>query len=97
MGERLVGYRGILSGSPTLEPVPRNAGHAGLGAREAAVVDALIRLRRAEAADIAAHIKRPLDEVTTILARLVELDFAIRLDEDDDRVSYRALAPPEVG
>jgi circadian clock protein KaiC len=96
IGEPLVGYHGIMTGSPTVENRTWKTEHPALAVRESATLDALIRLRRATPTAISAHTGIPAEELTAILERLVGLDYAIQVDDGGGRVAYRALAPPIV-
>ena len=94
IGGPLVGYQGIMTGVPTLEPRTWRTEHPALASRESATLDALVRLRRATPEALAAHVGLSAGELTSILERLVGLDYVVRVDEAGGRVSYRALAPP---
>ncbi len=91
MGEFLKDYQGILTGVPVHEQRPRRSGYAGLTEREQTVLDTLTRLRAANIDVIASHTGLPHADIEQMLARFVELDYAISLDTTGV-VTYRALA-----
>lgn len=91
MGEYLKDYHGIITGVPSLAVRARQSGYPGLTARERNVLDALIRLRAASVASLASHIGLPPAEVEQMLARFVELDYALPKDASGV-ATYHALA-----
>lgn len=91
MNEFLSDYRGIITGVPSFDERAHQAGYTGLTEREASVLDTLIRLRGASAELLATHTAVPRAELELILGRLLELDYAVRLDRDNETL-YRALA-----
>lgn len=91
MNELLTEYHGIMTGVPSLGAVMHQAGYTGLTAREASTLDTLVRLRTATAESLATHTAVPAAELELILARFVELDYAVRL-ESEGKVTYRAVA-----
>jgi circadian clock protein KaiC len=91
MGEFLTGYHGILTGVPSIEERAHQPGYAGLTDAERTVLDTLIRLRKASVKDLAAHAGLAPASIEQMLARFVELDYAIRT-ELAGVATYRALA-----
>lgn len=94
IGETLRGYRDILTGFPerrspaALLPTER----LGLTDTEAAVLDALVRLRGASAAALATRTGLPQGDVSRALERLVSLEYAALAGEGDGGTEYRAVA-----
>ncbi|HXT49151.1 MAG TPA: hypothetical protein VN717_10970, partial [Gemmatimonadaceae bacterium] len=70
----------------------RQSGYPGLSAHEWTVLEALIGLRASTTASLVARVGFLAPEVEQILARFVELDYAMKSGTPGD-VSYRALAP----
>lgn len=91
MNEFLGQYHGIMTGVPSLTVRAHQVGYTGLTDREAAALDTLIRLRSASADTLATYTGVPAADLETMLARFVELDFAVRL-ESEGMATYRALA-----
>lgn len=91
MNEFLRDYHGILTGVPSFDQRARQSGYAGLTERESSVLDALIRLRAASVDLLATYTALTRFELEQILARFVELDYAIRLDAGGE-TTYRAVA-----
>ncbi len=90
MGEALTEYRGIITGVP----VPRQARlvvFPGLTDQEAAVLQALVDLREAQAEAVAkaTGLRRP--ELTRSLDRLVALNYAIK-EVEAGKTIYRPVA-----
>ena len=99
VGEPLPGYRGLLTGTPERGDVSRGStdrAHSapGLMEVERAVLDALIRLRVATTAALAARAGVPLDVAVRALDRLVALEYAVRTDDPVGPAdpAYRATA-----
>lgn len=92
IGQPLGHYNDILTGFPKLNTSAPTAARIGLTAQESAVLDALLRLDEASAADVAGPTALPSKSVTRALKRLVALDYATLLDAGD-RTRFRALAP----
>lgn len=91
MSEFLHDYHGIITGVPTLEPGGRELAYPGLTEPERRVLDTLVRLRAASASILASHTGSSGEEIEQMLARFVELDYAVRLDASGE-VTFRALA-----
>ena len=91
MNESLQDYHGIITGVPSFDRRVRQLGYPGLTESEAAVLDTLIRLRTASVELLVMHTAVALSELERMIARFVELDLAIRLD-DDGAATYRAVA-----
>lgn len=92
MGEYLKDYHGIITGVPSLSMGRRQSGYPGLTAREWTVLEALIRLRASSVASLVSHLGLLAPEVEQILARFVELDYAME-SGTTGKLTYRALAP----
>ncbi|WP_063815702.1 ATPase domain-containing protein [Sorangium cellulosum] len=90
--EPITGYRGFLTGVPTprrLDP----AGLPGLIDRERAVLDQALALREATAERLAEATGMELPALSRALARLVELNYLIEVQENGS-VLYRSIARP---
>ena len=92
IGRALGHYKAILTGFPELHASAPTAGRIGLTEQECAVLDALLRLDEASAADVAGPTALPMKFVTRALKRLVALDYAAAVDAGN-RTRFRALAP----
>lgn len=90
-GDVLRDYRSVLSGSPVLQLRTHLQPYPGLTDQEALVLDALIKLRGPTVEEIEARIGMVAEALAAALERLVELDYAVRLDEDGETI-YRAIA-----
>ena len=93
MNEYLGEYRGIITGVPSLNARTRTAGHTGLTDRESSALDTLIRLRSASEAVLITYTGMAAPEMDRTLSRLIELDYAMRLDSGG-KVTYRAVGRP---
>jgi circadian clock protein KaiC len=91
MNEFLTQYHGIITGVPSFDARERQAGYSGLTDREASTLDTLTRLRSASVGSLATYTGVSAGELDRILARFVDLDYAIRL-ESEGSVVYRAIA-----
>ncbi|WP_437756911.1 MarR family transcriptional regulator [Sorangium sp. So ce1389] len=88
----LTAYRGILTGVPKprrLEP----AGLPGTTARERAVLDEVLALGEATAERLAEATGVEPPALSRALARLVELNYLIEVEEDGS-VVYRSIVQP---
>ncbi len=95
IGEPLVGYYGILSGTPQRHVAEPAGDRAGLTEREAMVLDALVRQGESTLASLATAAGTSRKETTTMVERLVLLRYAVRIaGKDESSASYRAIAQP---
>jgi circadian clock protein KaiC len=98
IGEPLLGYQGILTGSPERRTAARasSGDHAGLTAPEAALLDTLVRSGPAPLTALAVSTGMATEEAGRHIQRLVELGYAIRVEStgvaDATGASYRAVA-----
>lgn len=93
LGEVLKEYQGVITGVPRFEPRPRGGfPYPGLSDQEAVVLDALVSSRRElPPQELVTATNIPEADLQEALARLVRLDYAIRV-ESGGTVAYRALA-----
>jgi circadian clock protein KaiC len=91
MDEYLRDYHGIITGVPSFDERTRQVLYTGLTEREASTLNTLIRLRSASAESLATHTAAPRSDLNQMLARFVELDYAIRIEVGGETV-YRAVA-----
>jgi len=91
MDEYLRDYHGIITGVPNFDERTRQVLYTGLTEREASTLNTLIRLRSASVESLATHTAASRSELDQMLARFVELDYAIRVEVDGETV-YRAVA-----
>ncbi|MGZ8377236.1 MAG: RAD55 family ATPase [Gemmatirosa sp.] len=96
VGEPLTGYHGIQTGVPRPTVELARLRPAGLTAREAGVLDALVRLGQATRDVVAAQMLAPADEVDDALARLMALGYVVSSVAADDGAihAYRPVARP---
>ena len=95
IAEPLVGYHGILTGTPERRDGGHQTTRAGLTPAEAKVLDALVRMGESPLAQLAAAAGVSRDETILLVERLVALDYAVRIvGKDQEAVSYRAIAQP---
>jgi len=96
IGEPLVGFHGILGGSPVPDhPVPggRRGEHAGLTAPETAVLDALVRSGEVTLADLSVSTGLSDGAVMPLVERMISLGYAMRIaGVDGQGATYRAIA-----
>jgi circadian clock protein KaiC len=99
IGEPLVGYHGIMTGSPARHDggaVTGGGDRAGLTVTEASLLDVLVRSGVAMLAELATSTGIPGEEASQIMERLVELGYAVRMEGHDGDatvgVAYRAVA-----
>jgi circadian clock protein KaiC len=93
MGEPLLGFHGILTGIPERRDGSKESGRPGLTAAEDAVLDALVRLGEGSIDALAESVGMAVADVAGIVARLAELDYAVRVaDAAPGSASYRAIA-----
>ena len=96
VGESLEDYHAISSGMPNAIPrIPRIT-YPGLTAREAALLDALVRLGGASEATLAASLGIAQPALSEILHRLVTLGYATQEDDADRGATFRAVAQPRI-
>lgn len=91
IGEVLRDYRAILTGTPELQLRTRLQPYPGLTEQELLVLDTLIKLRGPTAEAITTRTGLAPEPLRIALDRLLELDYAIRVDEDG-AIVYRAVA-----
>jgi circadian clock protein KaiC len=93
VGEPLVDFQGILSGSPQRRAGVRATLHSGLTRREATVLDALVRLGESPLESLAASTGVTHSDAEALVARLVALNYAERVTPmtRDTSGSYRAI------
>jgi len=91
MDEYLRDYHGIITGVPSFDERTRQVLYTGLTEREASTLNTLIRLRSASVESLATHTAASRSELDQMLARFIELDYAIRVEVDGETV-YRAVA-----
>jgi circadian clock protein KaiC len=84
-------YHGISTGVPDLGSWPARSAFTGLTAREAVVLDMLIRLRSASLDVLVTRTGMPRGELTSMIERLVALGYTTVVAEDGGTV-YRAPA-----
>ncbi len=89
-GERLQAYRGVITGVPELRGA-RALLYPGLTPEETAVLQALIAIDEGTAEEVAQKAGLPLQMIATALQRLVAINYAVRLQEEE-RTVYRPLA-----
>jgi circadian clock protein KaiC len=94
VGGTLIEYHGIMSGMPGLLPRLPRVGFTGLTDREAALLDALVRLGGSSKEAVAANVSMAPQELAESLARLVALGYATHESTGPDQSSYRAVAQP---
>lgn len=94
LGESLEEYHGVMSGIPNLVPRLPRMRYAGLTDREAALMDALVRMGGGSEAQIAAAVGMHESELSEMLGRLVSLAYAARESDQAGAVTYRAVAQP---
>ncbi|WP_437486636.1 ATPase domain-containing protein [Sorangium sp. So ce1014] len=88
----LTGYSGILTGVPTPRR-PDPAGLPGLTGRERAVLDRVLALGEATAERLTEALGVDPPALSRALARLVDLNYLIAVDEDG-KVLYRSVVRP---
>jgi circadian clock protein KaiC len=88
VGELLRDYQGIISGVPRRRSRATTPTHAGLTDPEDRLLAALIELREGGERELAARAGLPVASLAQALRRLVELDYAMKVTEDD-RTVYR--------
>ena len=92
VGGPLRNYQGILTGVPELQTRLAGAGYAGLAAREAMVLETLIRLGQVSRDVLANRLGMPPVEMEQALDRLQALGYATVSGADNS--TYRAVAQP---
>ena len=85
-------YHGISTGIPDLRAWPARSAYAGLTAREAAALDALVRLDGGSLDLLASRTGLPEEDLGPMMERLVALGFATVVTDDGGNAVYRALA-----
>ncbi|MES2638506.1 MAG: ATPase domain-containing protein [Myxococcota bacterium] len=94
LGEVMKEYQGVITGVPRFDPRPRSFPYPGLSEQEAAVLDVLVSARRElNEEDLVTTANISPGDLRDALARLVRLDYAIRVQRDGAE-AYRALARP---
>ena len=93
MREPLLGYHGILTGTPEPRAGTVALGHAGLTVPEATVLDTLVRIGETSLDGLATSAGIPRAEAVTLVERLVALAYAVRIGgKDEASIRYRAIA-----
>ncbi|MEP6621009.1 MAG: ATPase domain-containing protein [bacterium] len=93
IGEPLVGYHGLLTGTPVQRAVKQGVGHPGLTAPEAHVLDVLVRNGPSSLDELASGTGELPADVAVLVERLVALDYAALVpDAEQSERSYRAIA-----
>lgn len=87
VGGPLKAYRGIITGVPQLEFRLARAGYVGLTAREALVLDMLIRIGASNRDVLATRTGLPVPDLTLALERIVALGYATSVGNE-----YEAIA-----
>lgn len=92
MGDRLMNLRGILTGVPMVA-VPSRSAAPGLTTPEGDVLQAVMQLREATLKAVALATGMDPSAVEPALARLLQLNYAIRIGEGDDAVHRSVVTP----
>ncbi len=93
MREPLLGYHGILTGTPEQRAGSESTGHAGLTVPEATTLDALVRIGETSLDGLATSAGIPRAEAVVLVERLVALAYAARIGgKDEASIRYRAIA-----
>lgn len=90
--QRLSGYQGILTGVPTPSVRSLRSATPGLTDVETAVLDTLMA-RREASQEVLATLHGPHDSLVRALVRLVDLNYVIKVVENDQTVYRPAMRP----